>query len=159
MRQFTKKAAQVILAIAVIAGCKKDDNSSPTKTQLLTTGNWIVIANQVNPAIDANGDGVLENDIFAVSPQCYRDNITTFKTDGTYTIDEGATKCNASDPQIEESSYWKFSDNETKMLVGDPGSEQTFQVLELSGTVLTVRTVIESGSVTLTETLTFAHGH
>lgn len=157
MTQFTRKTALVILTVAVIAGCKKDDNSSPSKTQLLTSGSWKLTAANADPAIDINQDGVVENDIFAVLPTCFKDNLFIFKTNNTYVVDEGATKCNVSDPQIMESSNWKFSDNESNIMIGDPGSETIAQLLELSSTVLKMKIVVTDGSYTLTETLTYGH--
>jgi len=156
MTQFTKKAAIIVLTVAVIAGCKKDD-SAPTKTDLLTSGSWRLTASHVDPAIDANGDGVVENDIFAVAPSCFRDNLITFKSDGTYVVDEGATKCDPSDPQIMESSNWKFTDNESKIMIGEPGSEETGQLLQLSSTVLQIKIVIDDGASGINLTQTYGH--
>ncbi|MDH7462282.1 hypothetical protein QEG73_13370 [Chitinophagaceae bacterium 26-R-25] len=156
MTQFTKKAAMIVLTVAVIAGCHKND-SAPSKTDLLTSGSWRLTASHVDPAIDANGDGVVENDIFAVALPCVKDNLMTFKREGTYTIDEGATKCDPSAPQIMESSNWKFMDNESKIVIGDPGYEETGQLLELSSTVLQIKIFIDDGGSGLNVTQTYGH--
>jgi hypothetical protein len=159
MTQFTKKAAIIILSVAVLAACKKDDNKndSKTKTQLLTSGSWKQTSIFFTPAIDWNQDGQTENEVLDLYSPCDRDDLMTFKTDGTVVHDEGASKCDPSDPQIVETTKWKFTDNETKIAIGDPGSADTAQVLELSATVLKVKVVLVQEDVTYTQTLTFGH--
>jgi len=157
MTQFTKKAAMVILSVAVMAGCKKDDNKSKSKTELLTSGSWKQTSVYFSPAVDFDGDGHEENEVINLYPPCSKDDLLTFKTNGTAVSDEGASKCDPSDPQVIETTNWKFSDDETKILIGNPGEEEAAQLLELSASVLKVKvTIVESG-VTYTQTLTFGH--
>lgn len=159
MTQFTKKAAMIILSVAVFAACKKDDNknSSKTKTQLLTSGSWKQTSIFFTPAIDWNQDGHAENEVLDLYSPCDRDDLMTFKTDGTVVHDEGATKCDPSDPQIVETTKWKFTDNESKIVIGDEGSDETAELIELSATVLKVKIVLVQEDGTYTQTLTFGH--
>jgi hypothetical protein len=147
MTQFSKKAALVILTVALLAGCKKD--SASNKTQLLTSGTWKLTSDYFNPAVDVDGDGHTENEAINVLPRCFTDNLLIFKTDGTATRDEGATKCYPSDPQTIETMNWKFLDNETKLMVG----EDLADLVELSSTVLKVK--LDDGGESVT--LTFSH--
>ncbi|MDI3322299.1 hypothetical protein [Pinibacter soli] len=159
MTQFTKKAAIVMLSVAAMTGCKKDDSktSNKSKTELLTTGSWKQTSIYFSPAVDWDGDGHKENEVINLYSPCDRDDLMTFKTNGTVVNDEGASKCDPSDPQVIETTHWKFADNETKIVIGDPGVEESAQLLELTSSVLKVKVTMEEGGVTYTETLTFGH--
>lgn len=152
MRQFTKKAALIILTVAVLAGCKKDDNNntSASKTQLLTASSWKLTSEYFDIALDINGDGRSENEVINALPSCFTDNLMSFKADGTVTRDEGATKCYPSDPQVIETTNWKFADNETKIMIGEPGYEDEGHLLELSSSVLKIKLGDTGDGITLT---------
>ncbi|MDH7462279.1 lipocalin family protein [Chitinophagaceae bacterium 26-R-25] len=158
MTNFTKRAVLVILAVAVIVGCKKDDkNNGSSKTQLITSGNWKVTSDYYDPAVDWDGDGHTENEVFSLYSACDKDDILVFKTDGSLTFDEGASKCDPSDPQVIETTSWKFSNNETVLLVGPSGSETSVQLLELSSTTLKIKVPFTAQGVNYTETTTYSH--
>jgi hypothetical protein len=157
--KLTTKAALVILSVAVIAGCKKDDNknNAVTKTQLLTSGGWKLTSDYYDPSVDYDGNGTKENEVINFYSPCDKDDVLTFKTNGTVVSDEGATKCDPTDPQIISTTNWRFSDNETKLWIGDPGNDDAAQLIELSATVLKVKVSVTYGTITYTETLTFGH--
>lgn len=160
MKQFTKKAALIILTGAIMAGCQKDDNNNSTgatKTELLTSGNWKITSDYYDPAVDYNGDGQVENEVISFYSACDKDDLLIFKTNGTLTLDEGASKCDPSDPQVIQSSNWKFSSNETVIVVGPAGSEQSIQLLELSSTTLKIKVVFTELGVTYSETMIYSH--
>jgi hypothetical protein len=106
-----KKYLYFLLSLTIFAiSCKKsDDNSNnpvKTKTQLLTQSPWknsVVLrrSNTTDPWVSAN------------TPPCSFDDITTFSTALTYSIDNGPTKCNSGEPQIVETGNWNFTANET----------------------------------------------
>ena len=114
--------------------------SNPTpasKTELLTSKVWKVTAFTL--------DG---QNFFSQLDDCEKDDLTTFKTNGSFIEDEGATKCNVSDPQIITSSTWKFIDNETKILVdGDTATIKT-----LSTTSLILEIIISNQVAVITYT-------
>ncbi|MDI3322297.1 hypothetical protein [Pinibacter soli] len=159
MRQFSKKAAMVILAVAVIAGCRKTNgnNSNATKTQMLTSGSWKITSDYVDPPIDTDRDGHPDYELINSMDACHRDDLFIFKADGTYIHDEGASKCDPLAPQIEEESNWMFSTDESLILIGDPGSMWPAHVVELTSTVFKMKYVDTIGSVIYTEVLTFKH--
>lgn len=111
-----KPAVLKILTFSFIllsaASCKKSDPVSPvapkSKTILLTQTFWKL----QSVGIDANKDGVVENDVTSFIQACKLDNTYTFKTDGTGTMDEGAAKCNTTDPQT-QAFTWVFKSTET----------------------------------------------
>jgi hypothetical protein len=131
-----------ILALAftfmVVTGCNNDDPDNPkTKTELLTTGTW-----KFSTATSGGSD---------VSPfiqACLKDNIYTFFAAGTGTMDEGASKCNAGDPQ--QSPYtWNFISNETMIHVSSilfPGGTNDFTLVSLTETQLVVSQTINIGT-------------
>jgi predicted HNH restriction endonuclease len=100
--------------VVVLSSCSKSDDNTPsepapsntqlTRTEIITSKNWKLTANTLNG-----------QDRFSIKKDCVKDDIFQFKTDGSYIRDEGATKCDPSDPQIIISSTWKFLDNETKL--------------------------------------------
>lgn len=158
MASFTKRAALVILSVAVIAGCKKDDNkdNGNSKTQMITSGSWKITSQYIDPAEDVNGDGVPEHEVFPFLDECERDNLFSFATDGTFTLDEGASKCDPSDPQT-QSTTWQFINNESQLVVGEANSADTVQLVELSAATLKFRSSMTLLGVTYSETVTFAH--
>ena len=111
-----KKAIFVVLAAATVAvsSCKKDeDNSSNTpsntntasKKELLTAKPWKTTGLTIGGA-----------DLWSQFDACEKDNIYTFKTNGVYIDDEGATKCDPADPQIVTTSTWALIENDTKLV-------------------------------------------
>lgn len=142
-----KKSLLVLTASAVLifSGCSKDDDNSsstPTQTnlQLLTAHGWRMTNFYVN-GIDVTS---------TYYTACELDNILTFNTDYTYVEDEGATKCNASDPQIVDSGTWGFGNNQT-ILIYAPGtpSEADFNITQLNANNLKYQeTYFDSTSMT-----------
>lgn len=124
-----------VSTLLTLDSCKKDDESK-SKTDLLTAGSWV----QVGATED--GEDVWATDYDA----CEKDDITTFNADGTYKIDEGATKCDPDDPQISQSGIWKFTSGETKIELD--GFEAT--ILTLSSTDLVVSIDIFGSTSTAT---------
>ncbi|MGZ8551350.1 MAG: hypothetical protein ACXWV2_11835, partial [Chitinophagaceae bacterium] len=66
-----KKTIQFTALLLVMTGaitfqaCKKDKkDSTKTKTELITTGTWKITAQTVNPALDWDGDGDVETNLF-----------------------------------------------------------------------------------------------
>ena len=111
-----KKTIFVVLAAATVAvsSCKKDeDNSSNTpsntntasKKELLTAKPWKTTGLTIGGA-----------DLWSQFDACEKDNIYTFKTNGVYIDDEGATKCDPADPQIVTTSTWALIENDTKLV-------------------------------------------
>ena len=88
--------------------CKKS-SSSQSGMQLITSAPWKYDTGGLD--IDKNGSvdtpfppGFIK--------ACETDNVITFKSNGTGIVDEGATKCNSTDPQT-SSFTWSFKNNET----------------------------------------------
>lgn len=113
---------------------KKNPVAEVTKTVLITASAW----KYDNAGIDINGDGTSDSPLPAAFdvPACSKDNLITFNSDKTGKVDEGATKCNATDPQTRPFT-WEFVNNETEISSSTavfPGLEGSFKVLELTAT-------------------------
>jgi hypothetical protein len=123
-----------LLSITVLSlnACQKKDNNGTTnqlsaKTQLLIKANWILVDNETK--VGAGGTwGSNYQGFYA----CRKDDFLKFNSDNTGVSDEGATKCNTTDPQTAPFS-WNFSENETKL---------TFQNTTLTIDVLTETSMV-----------------
>ena len=107
------------------AACKKSHNDTPqkTKTELITQSNW---------KFD-HATATCCGDISSQLPACKKDDILTFASNGTGVDDEGATKCNAGDPQSSNFT-WNFASNETMLHISVqlfPGASQDFSLVTL----------------------------
>lgn len=140
-------SSTTILIILFFAACSKKDsnNKPPTKIDFLTTGNWKLTAVMA----DEDGDGTYETNSFAEFESCYTDNTLTFKTNGKLQLDEGTSKCAASDPQSMETD-WQLTNNETTLVI----HLDSWLIQELTATTLKWKEVYSnnrSAIVTLTK--------
>lgn len=95
------------LLTTALSNCSKDGSTTPaSKTEFLTKQAWKIDKS----GLDADKNGTI--DIEDSWDACELDNTFLFKTDGTGTFDEGATKCTDTDPQTSSFS-WTFKNNET----------------------------------------------
>lgn len=117
-------------------------NLPVTRTFLLTSRNW-----RITGATGTSGSQTI--DFYPNIPACQRDNFFRFNFNKTYIVDEGPTKCSASDPQT-STSTWDFASNETKLVLGPQST--TYDILQLTSTTLQIRIVVSS---TQTNTITF----
>lgn len=98
-------------------------------------------------------------DASAFVQACQKDNILTFAAAGTGTLDEGATKCNAGDPQT-TAFTWSFQASETQLFVSATlftGGNSTFTLVSLSATQLVLSQVITLGGTPQNAVVTFIH--
>ena len=99
----------VLLSIGLIVISCKKSSDSPSKTQLLTSATW----KYDTVALDLDKDGKPDTPVPpGYIASCSLDNTITFKTDSTGTLDEGATKCNSTDPQS-TTFHWYFKNDNT----------------------------------------------
>ena len=143
----------IILSCLLIAntGCSKDDDDNPapkTKTELITSGTWKFSDAKVNGA-----------SVASFLQTCQKDNILSFLAAGTGTAAEGATKCNASDPDSNPFN-WSFQTNETVLFVSTPfftGGSTTFTIVSLTETQLVLSQTITLSGIPQNAEITFIH--
>ena len=137
--------------VLLLFSCKKD-NKSKTRTELLTNGSWHVTAYTVDPAIDFDGDGTEETNVYAVMDECITDDRTTFFANGTGELDEGATKCSTNDPQTVPLT-WTFDQAEEKLQV--QGIE--YLIESITENQLVLKEIEAISALTVTHLVTFSH--
>ena len=143
-----KKISNLIIVsmLCLFAACKKDKSAS-ARMNLITTGSWKLFGLTTQPGSDMNGDGIIDNDLFLFYEDCEKDNIYTFKRNGEYEVNEGASKCDPSDSQV-GTSHWQFANSETEIIIaGDKG-----KIEELTSNTLVIKGELQG------ETLTFTFG-
>ena len=94
----------LLLAGFAIASCDKDDdNDTPvTAVDLITSGTW----NIDTIGFDADKNGTIDSPVPGGFDSCDLDNTLTFNKDSaTGVFDEGALKCDPSDPQSIDFGY------------------------------------------------------
>jgi hypothetical protein len=109
-----KKLSLLLLLSALFFACKKDNNNgkSLSKTEIVTTGTWKITA----IVSDNDGDASKETNEYAMFPSCNKDDYYTFKVGGVLERNEGPTKCDPIDPQIDNRA-WQLTQNETKLVI------------------------------------------
>lgn len=135
------------------AACNKDkDKGTPdpvdpidtvltvpvSKFTILTTDKWKLTEAFVN-----NTAGELAIDYYSTMKDCEKDNFFFFNASGSITLDEGATKCSASDPQTTTDGNWSFSADTSKMTLSGSSllpvdGDHTIKILTLTATTLKV---------------------
>jgi Lipocalin-like domain len=125
------KTINSMLIIAVLAiitgsvGCKKEEVVATIDTKaILTSGKWKLTAQTT--------DG---KDSYSSIDACDKDNTETYSTDGKVTVDQGAVKCDATDPQVQVYTYALSADNKIINIKGGP-FDLNFTILEINATTI-----------------------
>ena len=150
-KQFSFLFAGLFTVLFIFSSCKKDDTPAPapkTKTELISQGTWKFSAATVG--------GI---DVSAFLQTCQKDNTLLFVAAGTGTEDEGATKCNAGDPQT-NSFTWNFASSETILHVSTilfTGGSSDFTLVSLTETQLVISQMITVSGSSQNAVVTFIH--
>ncbi|HSI90463.1 MAG TPA: lipocalin family protein [Adhaeribacter sp.] len=147
-------------SLFIFTGCDNDDDDvqAKTRTELLTVNPWRLTTFTVEPGRDINGDGVPDTNLFAFLPPCTQDDLTVFRTNNTYTEEEGPTKCDASHPDVIVNGTWAFSADESRLTM-DPSNDDplTVNIVELSATTLRTTSTFTDSATTYTYTSVYVH--
>jgi len=130
-----KKITLMALALAflIVSSCKKEETKSETKskTELLTAKAWKITAQTINPGVVVSPNLPAVTDLFALYGPCQKDDTEKYNTGGTGVSDEGASKCDPTDPQSENFT-WSFINNETQL----KNDDQVFNIIQLDASTL-----------------------
>ena len=131
------------IAVLFISSCK-DDTKEPTpaktKTENLCSAPWKATAATIDPAIDVGGTQV--TDWYSQFEACMKDDLVKYESNKTGTYDEGATKCDPTDPQNTPFT-WTFDLSETKLTEdGD-----TYDIIQLDETTLKYSFVYDGADI------------
>lgn len=119
--------------MVTISSCNKDDDDSPSKTKTISGKKFYVKSMNVNPGV-TTPIGII-TDLYSFMPDCVKDDFMTFNENGTVVDDEGATKCEPTDPQT-ESGTWEFMTDETQLRMTYDDVAQVFDIETLTDTSL-----------------------
>lgn len=130
------------------------DSCEVSFTDLLTANDWMVVGFNIEPAIDIDGTEV--NNLIPFIQACDLDDFFDFNTDGSYTIEEGASKCDPNDPSVVESGDWLWNSDNTRIIFEpNGGASREAEVISISSTEVVVEITIVSDNVTYTHTQTW----
>jgi hypothetical protein len=148
MKKFLLPFLMTVVATGLLfTGCNKDDDK---KNSELIVGSWKLTAMTVSPALPFVG-----SDVYGFLDACDKDDVLIFETGGVVKSDEGATKCDTSDPQTTTDSY-AFNPDQTILTYTDKyGDSYSVTVVELSGSKFVGTYVEDDSGVAYTYTLTF----
>ena len=140
-----------------LLGCKKDkETPAPSKTELLTSKDWVISAQTVSPGLP-NPNGGTITDLYAQLAPCDKDDFIRFDTPGAFKEDEGAAKCNSSSTQT-RTGTWVFGNNETVVTIAGTNVESagSYNLVDLSASTmkLTVTQALNGVNYTVTTTFT-----
>lgn len=144
-------------AIALLGSCKKDDkvaSSTSATFKTIADKKWQLTAYSYT-YMGSTMDG------YASFDECVKDNLWIMKSDNTNEGDEGATKCNASDPQTKVAGSWKLQSGDKEILVKDFGAasvgvnEVVFTILESTASTLKVKYTTTVGGPVIENTATY----
>jgi hypothetical protein len=155
----------VVTVAGFLSGCKKKDDAKPlSKAELLastTSKKWKLIALTAATPL-GSFDLFDKNNLSQVYLEdCQKDNVYIFYADKKYEEDEGATKCDSTDPQKADSGTWSISADETKLTISSSGggaggvTDGDMTIKELSSTTLKGEAAETISGVTVTLNATF----
>jgi hypothetical protein len=127
----------ILIFFLIINSCEKDKDL--TKSEMLTQKAWLMKSGSVNPPIN-NGNAII-SDIFNSLPDCSQDDLLIFKSNGSYTQEEGKTKCEPTDLTVYDMGSWSFNYDETLLTIVSTyyGYIRECQILKLSSTELSIQ--------------------
>ena len=156
-----RKVSLLLLLAAALGSCKKDNETTPataSKADMLAAKSWRISAQTSTYTI--NGTPIVTNEYSSMTA-CEKDNFLKFNANKTAVFDEGASKCDPSDPQTQNGT-WELTANDTKLNLLDPSQGSIsipFDVIALSATTLQLRSSYSYSangiSATQTEDVTF----
>jgi len=131
-----------------IGACKKD--AAKSKTELLTQSNWKIVKEE-----SKSGSGAWVDNTATLA--CEKDNQVVFSTTLALELNEGATKCNPTDPQILTTGTWSFLTNETQLQLLLFGSTITYSLDQLDDNTMVLSRSETIGGIIETERNTLGH--
>ncbi|MBD0258763.1 MAG: lipocalin family protein [Cytophagales bacterium] len=147
-----------IFSLFTLASCDKNkDPKAKSKEDMLTEKKWKTTAFTINPGILDPESGTVITDFYAQYDDCDKDDYVQFMKNGQFISDQGATRCDASDPQT-ETGTWVFIGDKTKITITSSGSSYTADVLELTDNNVKLQYTVKNPNTgvnyTFSETLT-----
>ncbi len=153
---YLMRLSWVLLLAGTMAACGNDDDgpAPPTRTELLTgKAQWNFAAIESDPPYPEGG--TLVRDVYAQLPNCFRDNFYRFQENGRFTLENGPTKCNDSDPQILNQGSWTFNADETALSLSGNSASFEWKIVELTEAALVIQQEFTEDNIRYTWTFSF----
>jgi len=153
MRSGKTLATFAIIACIVVAACSKNDNSQQNAEAILTTNRW-----QLTAATVTIPGSSLSVNVYDSLPTCVKDNFYVFAKGGTVTVDEGASKCDESDPQT-YSGNWQLLNSNTPLKTIDPitGQSTTAGIINISSSQIVLQDTANYSGYKVNATITLSN--
>jgi len=122
----------------MLFSCSKSDNPPATDRRFENlTDKYFIRINSVSDPAYPLGNGTSSTDLFHdwYKDACVLDDLRMFKSNGQYLNDNGATKCDPSEPQT-ATLAWRFIDNNTKIETTQTPFKDTLTILINDGAIL-----------------------
>ncbi len=150
------KYSKIAFAIAILfvaLSCTKKSDPELSNTDKLCGKAWKIVTATITPALNGT------TDYLAGFDACQKDNLITYNTNNTWVSEEGATKCDPSDPQQVVKGTWSWNSNETAIISKDDGASSTdidtLTILQNDGNTLKNSQVVNIGGKNYTIVGTF----
>jgi hypothetical protein len=145
--QYLLRSVLLILLPFFLLHCNKDEE--PKTTSELLIGTWSLTAEVYTPTINFGSGPV--TDYYPYYENCEKDNVIIFKANSEGEFNEGATKCDAADPQTVP-FLWTLQNNNTKLSIS---AIVTMDILQLDDTTLKLKYPFDFSGVNYTITETY----
>lgn len=146
----------ISIVVFTLFSCKKENNSTDENSIAIITDAMWKLSSSI--AVSTYTGGSFETDLLDGLPVCKTDNLFQFNPNNTFTIDEGATKCSPSDPQVRANTgTWSVSNN--IMTITDSSNPAfgtlTAEIISISSSSFTLRYVTTGSGITSTTTTVY----
>lgn len=136
----------LLCSLLFISSCNKKGDTS--KEDLLTSGKWQITEYTEICYCSGSGFGTSTRDVYATYAACTKDDYFVFYKGGTVEVNEGLSKCNATNSQS-HTEYWSFNSDATR--ISFQGKD--WKIFQLNQTKFVISTVVLLGTG---ETITFS---
>jgi len=136
MKNTLIKSMILVATAALITtwACNKNDDDRSTDQLLIAPTCWDLVKTEGFNFV---------NNVWIDQPvgSCKQDDCSKFKTNNVFEFDEGATKCNAGDPQS-YSGTWSLSADNKKLTIDSGGLMKTNDITEINSSKLVLETEV-----------------
>lgn len=130
-----KPISIILLFACALFACEKE--TQPTLTEDLAKNDWSKTS--ILMSVDSILDTVPTIDLFATLSPCKKDNVWHFDaTNNTFTLDEGATKCDAADPQTKDQGTITEQNNGSQLKVAGTTTNEIWEIESRTASVFHV---------------------
>lgn len=141
----------LLLGSQAFVSCSKNE-ATKTKEELLTMGGWRLDSEQTRFATSAAW-----TDITSSIPTCKKDDITSYTNPSGYSVTEGASKCNAANPDLVATGSWALVNNKEDLKIIIGASSITYNLFLVTENALTIDETDASGIVVTYNRYLYVH--